>query len=262
MQEIKYERYLKLADRNLSEAIRIRARNIYGAKIYETDNYMIYTIGVDSEDGHLNGALCFNDDYSEEMLEKAEEFFKPLGFSYSVWVRDHSDKKLEEMLKSKGLEPKRLPGSAGMIIKNRIENVELPSGFELKEVKTDKEIEDLKTVTKNAFDKTDEVINTMFSSKSILINENVKSFVIYKDEEPLASAITVSSGDVSGIYWVGTVEKARGRGLGSHIVQISTNAGFDMGGKAVILQASQVGERVYNKLGYENITLYRSYLVK
>ena len=254
--------WLKLADENLVDSIVHRVKSIKSGKLYETENYIIYTIGVDSEDGHLNGAFCFNDDYAEEMLNEAEKFFKTTNFSYSVWVKDHEDYKLEKILKQKGLKPKREPGSSVMIINEKINLLELPNGFELKRVTSEKEINDFALVTKSAFDKTDEVIECMFSSNKTLIDSNVISFVIYKNDEPVATALTVMSDCIAGIYWVGTIESERGQGLGGYIAQAATNIGFELGAEAVILQASAVGERVYNKLGYKKITLYRSYLIK
>ncbi len=251
---------LKLADKNLADSIKHRVENIEGGKLYETDNYIIYTIGIDNEDGHLNGALCLNDKYAEEMFSKAEEFFSPLKRNYSVWVRAHEDYNLERILKEKGLEPKRQPGSAGMIIRNRIETVDLPPGFGIRRVKTNEDIKDFIFVIKDAFDKPDEVGERMFSKKATLFASNVMSFLIYKGNKPISAAMTVVSEDVSGIYYVGTIESGRGLGLGSYIVQESTNAGFDAGSPVVILQASAAGERVYTKLGYEKITYYRSYI--
>jgi len=69
------------------------------------------------------------------------------------------------------------------------------------------------------------------------------------------------TGNVAGIYYLGTVEEARGKGIGAYMTSIATNAGFDMGADIVILQASLVGESVYRRLGYQVFTYYRWYLI-
>lgn len=251
---------LKLADENLAAEIKYRVRNVKGGKLYETNNYIIYTIGVEDDDGHLNGTFCFNDEYAEEMLRKADEFFYSLYRSYPIWVRDHADHNLERILKARGLKPKRIPGSTGMVIRNKIEKVDLPPGFEVRRVKTEEDVKAFGYVIKDAFDKSDEVAERMFSTSATLIAPNVKSFLIHKDGEPMSAATTVVSENAAGIYYVGTVESGRGMGLGSYIAQVSTNAGFDAGSPMVVLQASPAGERIYTKLGYEKITYYRSYI--
>lgn len=262
MKEKQIDRYLRLADENLADSIRHQIKSIENVKIYETENYMIYSIGVESTDAHLNGALCLNDDYAEEMLKKADDFFNDLNLDYTVWVRDHADFKLEKLLKERGLAPKREPGSAVMVIDERIRVAELPEGFKVKGVNNRDGIEDFARVTKEAFEKTDDEIEKMFENDETVISDSTIAFVIYKGDTPVSGVLTVISKEVAGIYWVGTTEDARGQGLGSYIAQIATNAGFDSGKNLVILQASEAGERVYTKLGYQTITRYRTYTVK
>lgn len=262
MADKQMERYRNLADINLRDSIKHQIRSLENVKIYETENYMIYSIGVESTDAHLNGALCLNDDYAEEMLKKADDFFKDLGLDYTVWVRDHADFKLEELLKNRDLHPRRTPGSAVMAIEERIRDVDLPEGFKVKGVNNKGDIKNFARVTKEAFEKTDVEIEKMFETEETLIHDDIIAYVIYKDDEPVSAVLTVISEEVAGIYWVGTVETARGQGLGSFVTQISTNAGFDSGKNLVILQASEAGERVYTKLGYQTITRYRTYTVK
>lgn len=262
MKEKQIDRFLRLADQNLADTIKHQIKSLESVKIYETENFMIYSIGIESADAHLNGALCFNDDYAKEMLSKADDFFKDLGLDFTVWVRDHADFKLEELLKTRGLKARREPGSAVMAIENRITDVDLPEGYKVKGVNNRKEIEDFSQVVKEAFDKTEAQISKMYETDQTIIDENVISFVIYKDERPVGSVLTTISDEVAGIYWVGVTKEARGQGLGSFLTQISTNAGFDSGKDLVILQASEAGERVYTKLGYQTITRYRTYTIE
>ena len=262
MRENQIDRYIRLADENLADSIKHQIKSIKNVKIYETENYMIYSVGVESTDAHLNGALCLNDDYSEEMLSKADDFFNDLGLDYTVWVRDHADYTLEKLLKERGLSPRRTPGSAVMAIEERVTVADLPEGFKVKGVNNRSVIEDFASVVKEAFDKTQIEIDKMYESDETIIDRNVMAYVIYKDDVPVSCVLTVISDEVAGIYWVGTTKGARGQGLGSYVAQIATNAGFDSGKCLVILQASEAGERVYEKLGYQTITRYRTYVMK
>ena len=256
------DNYRRLADQNLADSIKHQMKSIDNVKMYETEHYMIYSVGVSSTDAHLNGALCLNDDYAEEMLNKAEDFFNDLGLDYTVWVREHADFELEKLLKHKGLSPSRRPGSAVMAIDQRINSAELPDGYKVKGVNSRQEVEDFSKVVKEAFDKNQEQIDKMYEEDESIVSENTIAFVIYRNDKPVSSVLTVLSEEVAGVYWVGTLEVARGRGLGSYITQIATNAGFDSGKNLVILQASEAGERVYTKLGYQTISRYRTYTIK
>ncbi len=76
---------------------------------------------------------------------------------------------------------------------------------------------------------------------------------------PVASALALRAGEVAGLYYVGTVPEARGRRLGELCTRAATNAGFDMGARTVVLQASIMGEPLYRKMGYELLRYYRWY---
>ena len=69
--------------------------------------------------------------------------------------------------------------------------------------------------------------------------------------------MTIVSHGVAGIYWVGSLAEARGRGIGRAITAAATNAGFDLGAELASLQASPMGAPVYRAMGYETIYDYR-----
>lgn len=255
------KKQLLKADKNLVDSIRLQVESLTDGKMINHEHYFIYSIGIESTDAHLNGAMCLNDEYAEEMVGKAAAFFEELGLAYSIWVRDYADFKLEELLKSKGYTPNRTPGSAVMFIDQKIDGVELSKDFKIQKVETRKEINDFGKVIQQAFNKTSTVINRMLETDETLLHKNIIAYVIYRDKTPISAVMIVLSEEVAGIYWVGTVESGRGQGLGSYATQIATNAGFDVGKKRVVLQASALGEGVYKKLGYETVTKYRSYTI-
>jgi ribosomal protein S18 acetylase RimI-like enzyme len=76
------------------------------------------------------------------------------------------------------------------------------------------------------------------------------------DGEPAAAALAILSHGIAGIYWVGTLESHRRRGLGEACTRAVGNAAFARGAAAVVLQASRQGEPVYLRMGYREITRY------
>ena len=64
-------------------------------------------------------------------------------------------------------------------------------------------------------------------------------------------------GSVAGIQLVGTVPDARGRGLGELCTRWAVGAGFDLGARAVVLEASEAGEPLYLRLGFVEVSRYR-----
>lgn len=255
--------YLDIAHNNLTGTVRHRITNITSGKIYETDDFMLYTIGIDTADGHLNGCIQCNDDAFEETFKSAEEFFNDLDLSYSFWIREGMDTNLQKLLLEKGYKAKRTPGSSIMVIDKKIEDAPLPDGYFLKQVETEEDIEDFHKVIEDAFEKDPLTVKTMFESKDNLISKNKKSFITYNtDKNPVSAAITSITKDAAGIYYVGTIESERSKGLGKAIVKASTNIAFDMGKNLVVLQASKLGEIVYNQLGFKKIGSYLSFAIE
>lgn len=250
------------ADKNLISSIKTRADGLSRGEVIENDKYVIFTIGEKAEDGHLNGAICLDDNHARETLRVADEFFQEKQLDYIMWVRDGENIELESYLRGNGYEPKREPGSAAMAIDRRIEGLSLGEGYVEKLVTSKEDREDFAKVVAGAFEKDLELSRYMFSEPETLSSESVVSRVIYRGEQPIACAMTVKSEKVAGIYWVGVLEEARGAGIGSYLVQESTNIGFDMGAESVILQASKVGEPLYRKLGYDKFKYYRWYTIE
>jgi GNAT superfamily N-acetyltransferase len=90
-----------------------------------------------------------------------------------------------------------------------------------------------------------------------LDGDDAAAFLAHLDGEPVGIAMTIVNHGVAGIYWVGSLERARGRGIGRAITAAATNAGFDLGADIASLQASPMGEPVYEAMGYEAIYDYR-----
>ena len=72
--------------------------------------------------------------------------------------------------------------------------------------------------------------------------------------------MTIVSHGVAGIYWVGSTEEARGRGLGWTLTAAAVDAGLDMGAETASLQASPMGESLYRRMGFETVFDYRLWL--
>jgi predicted GNAT family acetyltransferase len=65
---------------------------------------------------------------------------------------------------------------------------------------------------------------------------------------------------IAGVYWVGTLTKARGKGLAKYCVQEVSNAAIDMGARVVVLQASHFGSPVYPRIGYREFSTYPHFI--
>lgn len=73
------------------------------------------------------------------------------------------------------------------------------------------------------------------------------------DAEIVAAALAYDFGDDCGIYNVGTVERARRRGLGTALTTAQVHDARDRGCRTASLQSTQMAERVYAAVGFRDL---------
>lgn len=85
-------------------------------------------------------------------------------------------------------------------------------------------------------------------------------FTGYLDGEPVAVSSLVMTDGVAGIYAVATLPRARKRGIGAAMTLYAMAEGRRRGASIAMLQASDMGRPVYEKIGFETVFHYQNYL--
>lgn len=104
-----------------------------------------------------------------------------------------------------------------------------------------------------------EAVAMIFADGRFLLSPNVHAVVGFSDGKPAAAAMLLMSHGIGGIYWVGTVPEARGRGLAEACTNAMARRAFELGVELVTLQASPMGESIYRRMGFESLGAYRLY---
>jgi len=207
-----------------------------------------------------NTAFRVDDDANaEETIAAAREFFSPRGRGFSIWGRNGvaADDDLFAAAEAAGLQD--VYAMPEMVLRTPVEERPLPPGAELRRLATAEQAADYWRVATESYASLGFPAEVFagYSDHRPLLRENVAAFLAHLDGEPVAIAMTIVSGGVAGIYWVGTLEAARGRGLGRAVTAAATNAGFALGAEIASLQASPMGKPIYEAMGYETIFEYR-----
>jgi ribosomal protein S18 acetylase RimI-like enzyme len=196
---------------------------------------------------------------AEDFLTRAREFFAPRSRRFSIWLRadQPADQDLATAAEAAGFQA--VYEMPEMLLDAPLATEPLPAGAELRQLVDPGQMPDYWLVAKAAYLTNDfpPEIFAGYTRHEALLGEDVAAFVAYLEGEPVSIAMTIVNNGVAGIYWVGSLEQARGQGLGRAVTVAATNAGFALGGEVASLQASPLGRPIYAKLGYETAFDYR-----
>lgn len=207
-----------------------------------------------------NAAFRVDDELDPgELLERARAFFVSRGRGFAVWARDGAaeDHDLIEAAKATGL--KEVYAMPEMVLNRRAEVHPPATGVQLRRVVSASDADDYWQVATGAYASIGfpPEIFAFYERHDGLTAGNAAAFIADLDGRPAGIAMTIVSHGVAGIYWVGTSDDARGRGLGWTVTATAVNAGFDMGAGIASLQASPMGESLYLRMGFETIFNYQ-----
>lgn len=247
---------LQLSDLNYAEALRELARRS-GGIVHDQDGLMLYT-SVHPFPVLSNGAFRTDATLSADaVLGRARDFFARHERGYTIQIRAHADADLRAAAEGAGL--LQMGDLPAMVLDHRLPEAEPPSGVTLRRVTTETDAAAFGAVMGAAYatyGMPPEVAITNLSRLDVLMAPHIVSFLALLDGAPAAGAMTIVTHGVAGVYWVGTLPDARGRGLAELCTRAAGNAGFDLGARMASLQASIMGEPVYGRMGYVEVTRY------
>jgi len=249
---------LDLSDLNLAEATREMTRWHPASVLMETGGVLL-AAGPDAFPvGFGNAALRLDSrTAAADVIDIAGKFFSARGRGYTLWTGDHADRDLQQAAAAAGLQ--RLSESPGMVLDAPLPTASDPPGATLRWVDDEESARDFATVSARAYATLglpEGVCAHLFEHPARIVAPHVISVVASVAGEARAAAMAILSHGIAGIYWVGTLESARGRGLGEACTRAVGNAAFERGARLLVLQASAQGEPIYRRMGYREVTRY------
>jgi ribosomal protein S18 acetylase RimI-like enzyme len=242
-----------LADANLIEAIREHGRWQDRCECVE-DAGVLMMAGANAFPGVFRNCVARTDSKvpSASVLEKAQAFFSRRGRGYTVLVRRSRDQDIDESLRASGMTP--VADSPCMLIEAPVAVPSIAAGVRIEQFHEEAQVLHAVQINAEAYEALKlpaHETRVFFGRPAALLSSRVIGFVAYRDDVPVATALTILSDGGAGVYWVGTVAQARRSGLGEICTRLATNAGFAHGARVVTLQASPYGEPIYQRLGYQ-----------
>lgn len=207
-----------------------------------------------------------------KVIEAAINFFGSLDRRFILWITDGRDDDLEAIAVDNGLTPRAPgPGSAGMVRNRPVVLPRVPKGVHLTAVSDADDVAVFAQIVGQAYSVRDGVPErgqngflpaalTMFSEPSSLLSPYTHGIIAHLDGVPVSCAMALHSDAVAGLYWVSTVDATRRCGFAALIAATITNKCFERGAKAVVLQSSEMGAAIYEKMGFARFSWHRRYV--
>lgn len=92
--------------------------------------------------------------------------------------------------------------------------------------------------------------------RSLAHDLDVRAFTAQLDGRPVGTSLAIRTGDVAGVYGVGTLPDARGHGVGTAASWAAVEAGHAWGCEPIVLQASEMGLPIYERMGFRTVVRY------
>lgn len=229
----------------------------------EAEPGWLFGAGSSSHPVISNAAFRADDELDgKELVARARAFFATRGRGFSVWVRGDQAEDVDLAAAAEAAGLQLVYEMPEMALREPAAPSNLPAGAEVRKLTTIDQVGEYWRIAAASYASLGfppEVFSG-YSDRSGLLAANVAAFIAYLDGDPVSIAMTMVSHGVAGIYWVGSLEQARGRGLGRAATAAATNAGFELGASVASLQASPMGKPIYEDMGYETVFDYRLYM--
>lgn len=260
--DLKKQDILQLADLNLAESIREMARWNAMGEILEQDD-LVLTNGA-GRSPVTHNAIYLNNQINRpdaNTFTLIRSFYRERKSGFSIYIRKHADSELESMcVRNKML---LISDAPGMMMDKPFPYEKLPDTIKIRQAADLSGVADFASVAIQSYQSLGlppEVGSEIFASPERLLKPSNHIIVAYDKDQPVSAAMLIFSNAIAGIYWVGTVTGARGRGLAGACVRAITNEAFRTGAPLVILQASKFGEPLYRRMGFKEFTRYPWYM--
>jgi len=146
-----------------------------------------------------------------------------------------------------------------MVLDEPVNGGTAPSGTNLHWVNDENELQGFKQVVAEAFHDLGfpkEASERYFARAQRVISPYSILALVYLNSEPACTAMAILSHGIAGIYWVGTIKKARRHRISRALYPRGEQGRFCTGARKVVLQASKLGEPIYLKIAYREFTRY------
>lgn len=180
------------------------------------------------------------------------------GMPFLLRIRDGLDEASEQAAEAHGLRyTDAIPGMALAPVPAAAAGP--PEGLEIRLVTDAATFGSLADIIAATFDIDPEACRDVLTPR-LVEAPNAHWYLGYADGAPVASSALITSGDVAGVHYVGTLASHRRRGFGEAMTRHAVDEGAKAGCRISALQASEMGQPIYERMGFRTVTSYKTFV--
>ncbi len=209
----------------------------------------------------FNQVVVEDDTATEAGIADAVARARTRGSPFVVNLRAGTDDRLLEVIGRVGVVPLSedswLPGMALRPVPGRAATD--GSDHEIRRVSDDAGIEDHIRTATAGFEMPELVVRSVVGP-ALVRRPEIALYVGYANGEPVSSGLGIRTGRTIGVYNISTLAPFRRRGYGAAMTARVAADGAAAGCDVAILQASDMGRPVYERMGYRTVVEYMGYV--
>lgn len=249
-----------LEHENMTAAGTLAFGQVPGALVRHVDGVVQVATGLAAR--LFNQVAVERDDASPDAIADAVSLARRRGDHFVVNLRAGEDDRLLPVIGSLGLVPLAgnpwMPGMALHPLPHA-GGTAPEAGHEIRRVTDGAGIRDHIETAAAGFGMPIEWLELIVTG-DLARHPDASLYVGYTDGVPVTTGLGVRTGRTIGVYNVATIETARRRGYGAAMTMRIVEDGAADGCDVAILQASDMGRPVYERLGFRTVVEYMGYV--
>jgi len=158
------------------------------------------------------------------------------------------DKILAQKLGKAGMRPIMYWTGMGITVNAPLENNLSKKNTKIKTVSNTSDLNSWTSILNVALMTSNKIHENIF--ENLYLQDNFELYLVLENDIPVATGLAYFSNNVCGIYMIATLEEARKKGFGTAVTKHCINAAHQKGITNIVLQASQKGVSIYEKMGF------------
>jgi len=252
---------LTLMDLNWCEMTRAIARTTPGGWIVERCGLVM--CGTPLGTMVTNMTMVAGRVDARTLREESDHVFRERSIPFSLWTRAHADGELERALPATGFsEVWKTPAmTLDPAAAARLTSAHGRADVRVVEDDTDRAAyADVMADAYAIYGAPHEATRAHFAMLASVAGPTTQAFLAWHDGRPVAGAALYVSHGVGGIGWVGTLPAYARCGYAAAVTGAAVRAGGALGVRFFNLQASPMGVRLYERMGFTTPTYYRVFV--